>query len=196
MDLFNMLSSVVGNPNNVSQMSQQLGAQPDQTSQALQAALPMLLGAMARNAKSPEGASALAGALDRDHDGSILNDVSGFMGMAEQGPGNGILNHVLGDKRPMAEQAVAQKSGMDIGQVAKMFTTVAPLVMGFLGQQKRQNNLDANGLGALLGSTSQQVEQQQGNSLGFIGNLLDRDGDGDVMDDVMGMLGGMFGGKK
>ena len=42
---------------NLTQLSQQIGADEATTSQAMQAALPMLLGGLARNASNPEGAA-------------------------------------------------------------------------------------------------------------------------------------------
>jgi hypothetical protein len=73
------------------QLSQQIGADPESTGNAVNAALPMLLGGMARNTQSEGGASSLLGALDRDHDGSVLDDVVGFLGQGGNGSGDGIL---------------------------------------------------------------------------------------------------------
>ncbi|MFT5144219.1 MAG: hypothetical protein ACI84D_002851 [Thalassolituus oleivorans] len=73
----------------LSQLAQAVGASPDVTQKAVQAAIPALLGGLARNAAaSPEGASALASALDRDHDGSILDDVGGLLGVFGGGGGS------------------------------------------------------------------------------------------------------------
>ena len=49
------------------QISQQLGTGQAQTAGAIAAALPVILGAMGRNASQPDGADALLGALGRDH---------------------------------------------------------------------------------------------------------------------------------
>jgi len=64
------------------QISGQIGADPQSTQTAVSAALPLLLGALARNASQPGGAEALAGALGRDHDGSVLDHVAGFRTLA------------------------------------------------------------------------------------------------------------------
>src|SRR5215471_13703239 len=94
MNLQQVLGSAL-NEDTIKQMSQNLGADQQTTSNAVQAALPMLIGAMAHKSSTEEGASSLLGALDRDHDGSILNDVAGFLGGGNTGSGEGILGHIL-----------------------------------------------------------------------------------------------------
>lgn len=194
MNILELITSQLGG-NTVSEMSRHLGAEPEKTNSALSAALPLIVGALARNSKSEEGASALAGALERDHDGGIFDNITDLFSNPDNGQGNGILKHVLGGKREVAEQAISQKSGLDLGQTAKMLTMVAPLLMGALGKKKREENIGAGALAGMLQQTSQQVEQPEetGGGGGFITNLLDRDGDGNVMDDIGGMLGGLFG---
>ena len=66
------------------------------TSKAMAAALPLLLGALSRNASQGDGASSLHQALANDHDGSILDDIGGFLGSGNTSSGNDILGHVLG----------------------------------------------------------------------------------------------------
>lgn len=207
----------------VAQMSQQVGADPASTQKAVMAALPALLGGLARNAnKSPEQARSLAHALERDHDGSVLESLSslisgggggGLLGQLAGGmlgggrqpqptrnkalDGDGILGHVLGNKRGAVEQGVARASGLDTAKAAKLMALLAPVVMGALGKAKRQQNLDADGIAALLNRERAEVERrapgmQQGGLLG----MLDMDNDGDVADDVAkigGMLGKLFG---
>ena len=75
--------------------------------------LPILLAALNRNASNPAGAAALHGALERDHDGSILDNLGGFLGNAQAGPGAGILKHVLGERQESTAQAVGAASGLD-----------------------------------------------------------------------------------
>lgn len=64
----------------IAKLGQQLGADSATTQQAVGAALPAILGALAKNAQSPDGAAALAGALEKDHDGSVLDNVSSVLG--------------------------------------------------------------------------------------------------------------------
>jgi hypothetical protein len=181
-------------------ISNQVGVDTGAASKVISGALPLLLGAMSRNSRSGDGASALAGALDRDHDGSILDDVAGFLGKGPSSDGAGILGHLLGAKKSSAEAGLGKMSGLDAGSVGKILTMVAPLVMGALGREKRRQNLDPSALARMLGQEEQEVEKEAPGAMGLVGNLLDADGDGNVMDDVLKMggdlLGGLFGGKK
>src|SRR5512134_2577667 len=83
----------------LSQISQQIGADKDTTGQALSAAMPLLLSALANNASKPQGAQALHTALAQDHDGAILNNLDGFLSNPQAANGAGILSNVLGDRR-------------------------------------------------------------------------------------------------
>jgi hypothetical protein len=172
-------------------------------------ALPLLMGAMKKNASSPEGAQGLMNALSSKHNGSILDDLGGlFGGGVDAGvlnDGAGILGHVLGSRQPAVETALSQKSGMDADTIASILKIAAPIILGYLGKQRAQNNIsDADGLTSLLGSML--GGQPQGNQ-SLITSLIDADGDGSVLDDVAdmmmggskkksglgGMLGGLFG---
>lgn len=181
-------------PDAVQQIGQRIGADPAQTSQAINAALPLLMAAMARNAADPARAQGLARAVEEDHDGGLLDDLSGFLG-APQGraaDGNGILKHVLGNRRGAVEQQLGQGTGLGAGQMAQLLPLLAPLVMAALGKAKRQGGLDAGGLAGVLGGEEAQIRQRAPGLMGTLSGLLDRDGDGSAMDDIGGMLSGAF----
>ncbi len=183
------------------QISQQLGIDESQASSAIGGAIPVLMGALARNSSSGDGAGALAGALDRDHDGSILDDLGGFLGGgAAESAGGGILKHVLGGRQPQVEQGIGAASGLDAGKAGALLKMLAPIVMGALGKSKREQNLDAGGLGSILGQEQRRMERKQPGLGGMLGSLLDQDGDGSAMDDLAkiggGLLGGLFGGRR
>ncbi len=191
-----LMSGMTKNPGVLEAMARQIGAQPAQAENALGSILPILLGGLSKNSSNPQGAAALNSALEKDHDGGVLEDVMGFLGKSAQGPGAGILKHVLGGRRANVEQAVGQGAGLQSGQVGQLLEMVAPLLMGALGKQKRQQGLDASGLASLLNQSTQQVQQREPKTMGLVGKLLDRDGDGRINDDLasMGMqlLGGLF----
>lgn len=184
-----MLLSQLGD-GGLESLSQSLGANPQATKTAAAAALPMLMAALAKNASTEDGASALASALDRDHDGSILDKLAGGFSDDTGAVGDGILKHVLGGQRGVAEAGIAQASGLDSGQAAAMLAKLAPLVMGALGQAKRSQSLDTGGVTELLRGEGGQAREK----LGGLAGLLDRDGDGNVADDLLGGLGrSLFG---
>jgi hypothetical protein len=190
-------------PEIINQLSQQTGAAPEQTEVAAQGVLSTLLGGLSKNAQSPEGAGGILAALDRDHDGSVLNDIMGMLGGGQQTQapasalnGAGILGHILGGQQQNAAGMISQASGVAPEGVMGMMAQLAPLVMGVLGQQKQQQGFDASGLASLLGGS---VQSQSSNPLMQMATkFLDKDGDGSMVDDVMGMvgsklLGGLFG---
>ena len=173
----------------VNSIGKQIGADPQSTQNALSTALPLLLSALAQNASQPEGAQSLQQALVRDHDGSILNNVPEYVRAPGAANGAGILRHTLGNKRPVVEQAVAARTGLDAGSIGPLLEIVAPLVMGALGMTQRQGGLDAGSLSALLGGQQQEVQESQPDLMGMIGGLLGGSGgQGD-------MLGGLLGGQ-
>jgi len=175
----------------ISGVSSQTGQSAGKTGDLLSMAMPVLMGAMQRNASTPEGASGILGALSGKHNGGILDNLGGlFEGGVDQSvtnDGAGILGHILGGKQPAVQNALSQKSGIDAGSVGEILKVAAPILMGVLGKQASQNNVsDANGLASLLGGMSgaQQGSKQQS----LIESFLDADGDGSVIDDVAGML--------
>jgi hypothetical protein len=185
----------------IDQIADQLGLDRGRTEQVVSGALPMLLGGLTRNAASPDGAASLLGALERDHDGSILDDIGGFLGRGSGAAdaGLGILGHVFGGRSSSVENALAGSSGLDSGSVRQILAMLAPLVMGMLGKTQRSRGLDLGGLADLLGGERRAAEAKAPAAANLIGSLLDADGDGQVGDDLAklggSLLGGLFGKK-
>lgn len=190
----------------ISGASEKTNTSPERTASVLSSAMPLILGAMKRNAATPEGAASLNSALENNkHDGSLLDNLGGLLsggGLDDlMSDGGGILGHVLGGKQERVEQTISKTSGVDAGSVSQIIKMAAPIIMGILGSQKRKDNVSQNGLGDLLGSV---LGSQSTNDQSLIETLLDADGDGSVIDDVAGMvlggnkkkggLGGMLGG--
>lgn len=178
----------------MAQLSTQLGTDSRATQKAVQAALPLLLGGLAKNSASSGGAEALAGALDRDHDGSILEDLGGFLGGGAGSDGAAILGHVLGNREAAVEAGIGKATGLQTSQTAQLLQMLAPIVLGYLGRQKRQQGMSAGMLGDLLGAQSTRA-QAQNPALGALASLLDKDDDGTIVDDLGGMLGSFLSGR-
>lgn len=132
------------------QIAGRLGVPPEQASSAVSAAVPAMLAALARNSQQPDGAAALSGALERDHDGSVLEDDSYFDSYQER-QGDKIVGHVFGGQAPAVESQVSALAGLNGGQAADVMKMLAPLVMGFLGKQQSSGALDTSSLSQLLG---------------------------------------------
>lgn len=209
--IFDSVTEQLSGPN-LTQLSQQIGADEATTSQAVQAALPMLLGGLARNASSPGGATSLAGALD-EHRGGLMGNLGGLLGNAESGPGAGILGHIFGQRRGTVESGVGQATGLDQSQVGKLLMVLAPLVMAALARRQQAHEEQQvpvpggaaptpAGPGALpdiLAKEAQEAQQRAPTGLGGLLGMLDRDGDGNPLNDIgrmaSGGLGGLLGGR-
>lgn len=202
MDLMQMLQGQL-NDDVLGQISEQIGAKPEQTATAANGIFASLLGGLANNAASEGGLSSLLGALDKNHDGSVLDDLGGLVGGLLQSGGQGdgatnglgILGHILGDKQEVVAQQVSQSSGLNMNQVMKLLPVLAPIVMGVLGRAKNQGGLDLGNLASILMGSAQSGAQQSG-----MGDLI-----GSVLGGVLGggqpqqqqqgggLLGGLLG---
>lgn len=196
--IFDLLSGDLGKQI-INGASRETNQSEDKTAQVVQMALPLLMGAMKRNANNPQGAAGLMGALDNKHDGSLLDNLGGFFqgGVAEEQKidGLGILGHVLGGSQDNVVGALSNRSGMDSNSVMQILQVLAPIVLGYLGKQKRQQNVSSqSGLDGLLGGMLGGGRKTQRKSQSMIETLLDGDGDGSVVDDIAGMV--LSGGKK
>jgi len=178
MDLMQMLQGQISD-DVLDQLSSQIGADKQQTAAAANGVFASILGGLAKNSSSSEGLSSLAMVLDRDHDGSILDDVMGMVGSAMQGQTNdnralngmGILSHVLGNQQDAAAQQISQSSGLNMNQVMKLMPILAPIVMGVLGRAKNSGGLDLGSLAQVLMGSAQSAGQQSGMG-DLLGNIL------------------------
>lgn len=187
--ILDLLSSQLENPDRLNHLSRAIGADAQTTQRAVAGALPVLLGALAGNANRPGGAASLAQALEKDHDGSLLDDLSGFLGAGRTADGDGILRHALGSRQDVAQQQLGRMSGLDAGSAGRLLAMLAPVVMGALGRSMRQKQLDASALPGLLEKERQTAEKTMPGIGGMLTQLLDSDGDGQFLDDAARMLG-------
>ncbi len=177
----------------VEQISQNLGANSSVVNSAIQMALPAILSGLARNAQNSQGAESLNNALEKDHNGGLLDNLMGYLGgglpapqeTTRQTDGGGILGHIFGNNQTQVAKEVSRNTGLDMGQVAQLLITLAPIVMNYMGKQKQDQNLGADGLSNWLGGQQQQIQQSPQGSL--INSMLDRDGDGSITDDLASM---------
>ena len=195
------------------QISQQLGVGKAQAAGAVSAALPLLIGALGKNASQPQGAEALFGALQKDHAGSA--DIGSLLGMVlgggaatRQTDGAGMLGHILGGQQDRAEQHLGEATGLGGDRAGQLMKILAPIVMAYLAKRMFSGSDAATGmaggrnptadvLGAILGREQQQARQQGGIGGGLLGAVLDQDGDGQLgLGDLLKIGGGLLGGKR
>jgi len=189
--IFDLLAQTIGG-DTIKQISREIGADEKKTEQASSAALPLLLGALTKNSGQLSGAESLFNALEKDHDGSVLDDIGGLLSNPSAGNGSGILKHMLGGRQQRVESSLSSSTGLDPAAIGKLLQILAPLVMGALGQARKKQALDPSGLSSMLNGEMRNVEKQGIPTQGLL-SLLDTDNDGDISDDIAKIGGGLLG---
>lgn len=212
----NLLDMILQSQNGAAaqQAGQSLGLNSQQTQTAISALLPAISSALKQNTQKPEGLAGLLGALQSGSHQQYLEEPQRMGQPQTISEGNAILGHLFGSKevsRAVAGHA-AQQTGLGEDVLKKMLPMVATMAMGSLSKQTQSGDMKSQlaglaiqqmmgggrasggGLGGLLGGLlggqarqQRQVQQQHQQGLGMIGKMLDADGDGSVMDDVLKM---------
>jgi hypothetical protein len=192
--ILDLMMGTLQSSGGIGQMSRSLGIGESDVTKVVSGALPLLMGGLTRNAASAEGATGLLAALDRDHDGSVIDDLAGFLATAgAAAAGTGILQHTFGARQGQVENALSRSTGIDAATGGKILAMAAPLVLGYLGRQRREQNLDAAGLASFLGREQQVAQERAPEAIDMLTRLLDTDDDGSIMDDVAEMGSGLLG---
>lgn len=169
-------------PAEIAQIGQQLGTDPAATQQAIDAALPGLVGGMANTAQDPQGAATIHGLMGSH--GGILGDLGAAI--TGGGAGGGILGSILGQHQPAVEQGVQDASGLQADKAKKLLMILAPIVLSALARRTMGADGAAGtgggglggilngGLGDILRQDATQAQQQtQGSPMGgILGKIL------------------------
>lgn len=176
----------------VGSVARELGISEQQASAGAAALLPAILGGFKKQAQTqPNGIEGLAGMLSRLGGGGLLDDVLGSQ-PTNVNRGNDVLGQIFGSKdvsRAVAQNA-AGRTGLDPTILKRMLPMVAMLAAGYFAKQGLSSGQTAqaaggDGLSGMLGKALGQRSQASGG----LGSLLDLDGDGNPLDDIVGMAG-------
>jgi len=178
----NVLDMVLNAQNGgaVSQLGRQFGLSETQVKEAMGQLVPALSGGLRRNAAADGGLDDLLGALKGGAHDRYIDDPGTLGNDSTVRDGNAILGHILGSKdvsRQVAARA-ADNTGLDSGLLKQMLPVIATMVMGSLNKGVQQGG----GLEGLAGGSG-------GGAMDMLSSFLDADGDGSVMDDLLGMAG-------
>ncbi|NYT79508.1 DUF937 domain-containing protein [Alcaligenaceae bacterium] len=178
----------------VSAMARDLGVTEDEASRGAGALLPALMGGFRKQSQT-QGIAGLGGLLEQFGGSALLDNVLGDQS-TDVDRGNNVLGQVFGS--PDVSRTVAQdassKSGLSSDLLKKMLPILAMLVTGFLARQKNGEaavdgvHAGGGGLGGMLGGLLGGKGATAG-GLGGLASLLDANGDGNVLDDIMRMAG-------
>lgn len=178
-------------------VSKQLGIAPGEAARGVEALLPALVGGFAKRGEAAGGGEAGLGALvdvlGGLGGGSLAANVLG-PDETESARGDAVLGEVFGSKdvsRSVAADA-ATRTGIDPAVLKRMLPLLAMLVGGYLSARAGGSGAEGSGglggLGSILGSVlGDKHGGGQGGVLGGIGSLLDMDGDGNALDDIIGI---------
>jgi hypothetical protein len=165
------ISDILGQTGGSQSIARELGMSEQQVEQGAAALLPAILGGFKKQAQTqPTGLSGLGGLLGALGGGGLLDDV------LESHPtnierGNNVLGNIFGSKdvsRTVAQNASA-KTGLDTSLLKKMLPMLAMIVAGYMAKQRSGSDAPTSGT-----------------TKGGLGGLLDLDGDGNALDDILG----------
>ena len=180
----------------VNDISRRIGADPQQTKTAIDGAIPMLLAALGQEAADPQRRAGLQAAIQEDHDGSVVDNLPAYLNGQMSGKatnGQGIVNHVFGDRREPAAQALAGKSGLDMGTIMSLLPLLAPIVMGMLGKKERSGGLSPDNLADALGGDTRRAANDSPDIGDLLGSVLGGHGGEGSTGDIGDLLGSVFG---
>ena len=195
-----LLDLLTGNSSNqvAEQAENKFGISKNQIIALLAVAAPLVISYLRNKSQDDKEAEALNNALDKDHDGSILNDPS--QALNRQAEGNSILDHIFGGNKVAVENQLSQNTGISMDKIAPVLAMLAPVIMGYIGQQKQQNNVNAGGLGDLLGGilggAQNQAQSQQSHPLNdILGSVLGGGQSQSSSNPLNDILGSLLGGR-
>lgn len=199
------ITDILAQMGGLQSIAKELGVSETQAASAAEALAPAILGGFKKQAQSqPGGLEALGGLLGQLGGGGLLDQVLGPQ-PTDVSQGNNVLGQIFGSKdvsRTVAQNAASQ-SGLDPSLLKKMLPMLAMLVTGYMARQTgagaaaaqqlpaEGGGLPGGGLGGLLGGLFGGGEGggQGASGSGGLASMLDLNGDGNPLDDIMGMVG-------
>ena len=197
-----LIDLITGNAGNqvASQAENKFGISKNQVIALLAVAAPLVISYLRKKSQDdPNEAEALNNALDKDHDGSILDDPSQVE--ARQQEGSSILDHIFGGQKATVENQLSQNTGISMDKIGPLLGMLAPVIMGYIGKQKQSSGVTSGGglgdlLGGILGGAQNQVQNEPSNPLNdILGSVLgggsQANSSGNPLNDILGsVLGG------
>lgn len=194
------VSDLLAQAGGLQSIARELGVNEQQVSSGAAALLPALMGGFRKQAQAGGGANAVAELLGSLGGSGLLDNVLS-QHPTDVSQGNALLQTLFGSKdvsRAVA-QGAAQQSGVDPALLKKMLPMLAMAVGGMMMRQQGggASSQPAGGalgalgglVGGLLGGRGAAPAAGGAGLGGMLMGMLDQDGDGNPLDDVMRMLG-------
>ncbi len=190
------ITDILAQMGGLQSMARELGVSENEARAGTEALAPAILGGLKKQAQGAGGLGglgALGGLLGQLGGGGLLDQVLGPQ-PTDVTPGNDVLGQIFGSKdvsRAVAQNAAAQ-SGLDPALLKKMLPILAMLVAGYFAKQGGAPAGSASGeggLGGLLGGLLGGGGQGKAGGGGGLAGMLDLNGDGNALDDILRMAG-------
>jgi hypothetical protein len=188
------ITDILARTGGLHSIARELGLSEEQAASGAAALAPAILGGFKKQAQAqPGGVEGLGGLLGRLGGGGLLDDVLSPK-PTNSALGNDVLGQIFGSKdvsRAVAQNA-ASNTGLDPSLLKRMLPLLAMAVTGYLAKQQgsaAQTAPAGGGLGRVLGSLLGGGSSPQSSAAG-LGSLLDANGDGNPLDDILRMVGG------
>jgi len=195
MSLLDLITGSIGNQV-AEQAENKFGISKNQIIALLVVAAPLVISYLKKKSEDANEAEKLNAALDKDHDGSILNDPAQALDREQEG--DSILNHIFGGEKANVENQLSQNTGISMDKIGPILAMLAPVIMGYIGRQKQANNVTSGGglgdlLGGILGNSAQESQASNNPLSDILGSVLGgaTQSQGGGLGDI---LGGVFGG--
>lgn len=184
------ITDILARTGGLQSIARELGISESQAADGAAALAPAILGGLKKQTQAqPSGLEGLGGLLAQLGGGGLLDDVLSPQ-PTNVSRGNDVLGQIFGSKdisRAVAQNAASQ-SGLDQGLLKKMLPMVTMLIAGYMARQtgRRAGSPVSGGLGGLLGGLAGR------SSPGGLASMLDLNGDGNALDDIVRMAGKAF----
>lgn len=197
----NLIELITGNAGNqvASQAENKFGISKNQIIALLAVAAPLVISYLRKKSQEdPNEAEALNNALDKDHDGSILDNPAQVENRVQEG--GSILDHIFGGQKAQIENQLSQNTGISMDKIGPILAMLAPLIMGYIGKEKQSSGVNSGGglgdlLGGILGGAQNQAQAEPSNPVNdILGSVLgggSQQSSGNPLNDILGsVLGG------
>ncbi|WP_415178806.1 DUF937 domain-containing protein [Parasphingorhabdus sp.] len=190
MNIMDMLQQSGG----IGTMAKELGINESVAEAGAAALLPAILGGFKKTTQAqPSGLDGLGGLLGQLGGGGLLDSVLGSQPTPVE-KGNEVLGQIFGSKEVSRTVAAGaeQQTGISSDLLKKMLPVVAMMVAGYMAKQSGDGagtTGNGGGLGGLLGGLLGGGKKSSSGGLGGLASMLDLNGDGNPLDDIIGMAG-------
>lgn len=154
-------------PTVTNQISANLGLKNETASQLITKVTPLILGGLKRQMEQHGGAARVDHILNKYGDPGVLNNLGSlFSSQAKNLTPDPDLGGLLGGSGNQVVNTLASQLKLNPSIVSRFIPMIAPVILGFLSKMRNSSQSGITG----------------------IASMLDRDGDGSILDDVAGFL--------